>query len=740
MQHYITRRKHNWEGTTCTEDITIVQKFLAANKTVGLDIEANGLDSRSDILLLGLSSNTDYIVIDREFINPNNFDFANNKIVGHNLKYDYSILALLGFSFGTFYDIMIAEQKAYQGMQIGDSSEFGLPMNLAAIVHRYYPKVTLSKDDRKEFIGVDPNNFIPQKRHIDYLFNDIRYLLPLMKAQEPILNNFKFYLEKIGFELIRVVGDMENEGLTINLKQVEANDQYLKQQKHEVANAFDVAVREYARVHLSKSELNAINPILKVNRTFTSMPTQLGLFGEAISNKDLKRPKKVNSGMVNLNSATAITKLFAHIGLPLPMVTERGTQYSVPKYDKDNKLISKNGKFTTNKKELELMVVENPNIEGIDIYKKLIAYRRFEKFESTYGLALLEKLNKHTGKLHTLYRTENAKTGRFQSGGGKNQKDKINSQNIPRESRYRDMVIAPEGYSLLTVDLSGAEVTIICDKAHDEQLYQWAVINDDAHSPIAQTCWRNIYLYRAGLVAGVWRNHYEFEDQLDNPRAHLLIKANTYGAHYYNHYESFIIDKKTNKDMRTDFKPITFGALYGMFPNKCAKTLKINKDEGYIVINTMKKTIPDSFRFVESQAELALEQGYLTLNDRTKEIILFPPIIMHKRGEYKLKDGDKTDVEGTARNCLIQGTQASMIKEAMVRLYKTFKLNNIDAKLILQVHDELVVQVNDKELTKQFGRFNFAELVTYIMCETANLYLKHYKMGAEAVLDKKWKK
>jgi len=164
MQHYITRRKHNWEGTTCTEDITIVQKFLAANKTVGLDIEANGLDSRSDILLLGLSSNTDYIVIDREFINPNNFDFANNKIVGHNLKYDYSILALLGFSFGTFYDIMIAEQKAYQGMQIGDSSEFGLPMNLAAIVHRYYPKVTLSKDDRKEFIGVDPNNFIPQYR------------------------------------------------------------------------------------------------------------------------------------------------------------------------------------------------------------------------------------------------------------------------------------------------------------------------------------------------------------------------------------------------------------------------------------------------------------------------------------------------------------------------------------------------------------------------------------------------
>jgi len=104
---------------------------------------------------------------------------------------------------------------------------------------------------------------LPQKRHIDYLFNDIRYLLPLMKAQEPILNNFKFYLEKIGFELIRVVGDMENEGLTIDLKQVEANDQYLKQQKHEVANAFDVAVREYARVHLSKSELNAINPILR---------------------------------------------------------------------------------------------------------------------------------------------------------------------------------------------------------------------------------------------------------------------------------------------------------------------------------------------------------------------------------------------------------------------------------------------------------------------------------------------
>jgi hypothetical protein len=407
---------------------------------------------------------------------------------------------------------------------------------------------------------------------------------------------------------------------------------------------------------------------------------------------------------------------------------------------------------------------------------------------SSFGQNFLDKINPVTNKLHTTYRTDNTETGRFQSGQLRT--NWPNLQNIPRKEVIRTaFTVDTANYSVITADLSGAEVVIMCDKARDSQLYEWAVKNDDAHSPIATACWRNVYLYQAGLFLGLWKNPKTFWKNRDNS-IRTLQRSRSFEVvdKLMNLYETFTISKTENKAMRQDFKPITFGTVYGMHYKKCAKALNLSSvDEGAIVIETIRRAIPDTFEYVESCAEFALQNGYVIIDTRTNSRINYPEIlqILETGGEVNdntLDWRDKTRIEGSARNVTIQGTQASMLKEAMTEIHLWKEHHKFDAGILNNVHDELNIRcpraydgVNGQQTvlwysdeaklelaprrelylpvvwtdsrtdtdlisTGKAHHVTFTDFVKLTMQSAANRYLTHYKMGVSAEVADTWVK
>jgi DNA polymerase I-like protein with 3'-5' exonuclease and polymerase domains len=345
-----------------------------------------------------------------------------------------------------------------------------------------------------------------------------------------------------------------------------------------------------------------------------------------------------------------------------------------------------------------------------------------------------------TNKIHTTYRQTNAVNGRLQSGGGKQEPDKYNSQNIPRKKKIRECFGTEKGYSLTTLDLEGAEAITMAAKAKDYKLYK--LVNGDIHSHLSTIGRKNIFLYRAGDALGLWDNlpdangevkrHtmyskvYNFNYRCKNVKTIESIKKSnkTEVVKNYNSYLTFNVSRTENAERRQSDKNLTFGAVYGCKPKKAAKIIDVSIQEGLIYLNTIKKELPVTFEMVENNVKKALEDGYLVINDRTNSIIWFPSVIDSKKHNYQLDDSSKWEIEGQARNIPISGTQADMLKEAMVEIDSYFVKNKLPCLIIAQVHDELVVK-HPTEMTE------IPRIVSNIMKTTCNKYLNDFKIETQ---------
>jgi hypothetical protein len=318
-----------------------------------------------------------------------------------------------------------------------------------------------------------------------------------------------------------------------------------------------------------------------------------------------------------------------------------------------------------------------------------------------------------------------------------------------------------------------AEVTILCDKSFDETLYEWAVKNDDAHSPIATACWRNIFLYRAGEIMSYWKDAKEFFQKKDEKWVHRTLSEMSGGLvidDLYSKYENFTISKSENKEYRQVFKNVTFAVFYGARDKQVAKTLGVNDEEGAVIIGTMREAIPKTFEYLDNQVQFVMNNGYIYLDDRTNSRVWFQPIIRHLKNGDELTFHDRKVASGGAMNYPIQGTQASMVKEVILEIDKAIKEQNVDAYLLSTVHDELVYEqriewdgsledgktmffmpdsklhtfmVGELSVTSNMitpVKVSFPEFVKLTMCQVANRYLKHYTMGAEYHVTPYWTK
>jgi DNA polymerase I len=272
--------------------------------------------------------------------------------------------------------------------------------------------------------------------------------------------------------------------------------------------------------------------------------------------------------------------------------------------------------------------------QGYPLPEVLMQYRSLSKLKSTYTDKLPGQINPRTGRIHTSYQQAVAATGRLSSSDP-------NLQNIPIRTaegrRIRQAFVASPGYKLLAADYSQIELRIMAHLAKDE-----------------------------GLL-------HAFRNDLD---VHRATAAEVF---------SVALEDVTT-DQRRSAKAINFGLIYGMSAFGLAKQIGVDRKQSQDYIDRYFARYPGVLAYMERTRAQAAEQGFVeTLFGRR----LYLPDINAKNPA--LRKG----AERTAINAPMQGTAADIIKRAMVNVDNWLNESGLDARVILQVHDELVLEVRE---------------------------------------------
>jgi len=272
-----------------------------------------------------------------------------------------------------------------------------------------------------------------------------------------------------------------------------------------------------------------------------------------------------------------------------------------------------------------------------ELPRMIIEYRSLSKLMSTYTNRLVEQINPKTGRIHTSYNQTGTATGRLSSS-------EPNLQNIPIRSkegrRIRQAFVAPKGYQLLSADYSQIELRLMAHISEDPGLLNAFANNLDIHKATAAEVW-------------------------DVP-----------------------LEEVTN-DLRRNAKAINFGLIYGMSAFGLTRQLGIDRKAAQQYIDKYFARYPNVQTYMDNTRALAHDKGFVeTLYGRR---LYLPDINASQIPRQKA-------AERTAINGPLQGTAADIIKMAMISIDEWLRNSDYDAKMIMQVHDELVFEVADKDL------------------------------------------
>ncbi len=264
----------------------------------------------------------------------------------------------------------------------------------------------------------------------------------------------------------------------------------------------------------------------------------------------------------------------------------------------------------------------------------ILAYRSLSKLKSTYTDALAQQIHPKTGRIHTSYHQAVTTTGRLSSSSP-------NLQNIPIRTsegrRIRQAFIAEKGYQLIAADYSQIELRIMAHLSQDEKLLDAFAKGEDIHQATAAQV---------------------FDTPLD----------------------------AITKTQRRDAKAVNFGLIYGMQAFGLAQQLGIERNKAQFYIDAYFAQYPKVKQYMENTREMAKKQGFVeTVFGRR----LYIPDI-HSRNYQR-----KQYAERSAINAPMQGTAADIIKLAMIVLQNWIDAQQLDIRILMQVHDELVFEVAD---------------------------------------------
>ncbi|MDK2778147.1 MAG: DNA polymerase I [Pseudomonadota bacterium] len=274
--------------------------------------------------------------------------------------------------------------------------------------------------------------------------------------------------------------------------------------------------------------------------------------------------------------------------------------------------------------------------DGYELPRLILENRGLAKLKSTYTDKLPLMISPDTGRVHTSYHQAVAATGRLSSTDP-------NLQNIPVRSeegrKIRQAFIAPAGYKLVAADYSQIELRIMAHLSGD-----------------------------AGLLSA-------FAEGRD---IHRATAAEVFG----------VTESEVTDNQRRAAKAINFGLIYGMSAFGLAKQIGVGRGEAQEYVNLYFQRYPGVREYMDSTREHAKEQGYVeTIFGRR----LYLPEIRSKNAPRR------QHAERTAINAPMQGSAADIIKRAMVRVYNWLPQSGFDARLLMQVHDELIVEVREDQ-------------------------------------------
>lgn len=273
------------------------------------------------------------------------------------------------------------------------------------------------------------------------------------------------------------------------------------------------------------------------------------------------------------------------------------------------------------------------------IFDQILEYRQISKLVSTYVDALPKLVNERTGRVHTTYSQAVAATGRLSSVNP-------NLQNIPirteRGRKVREAFIpGGEGYVLMAADYSQIELRLMAELSKDPVMLE------------------------------AFKNHQDI---------HATTAAKVFNVP---------LDKVT-REMRSNAKTVNFGIIYGVSAFGLSQQTDLSRSQSKEIIDNYFATYPGVKAYMDKNIALARELGYVTTMLGRKRI---------------LKDINSKNAilrghaERNAINAPVQGSAADLIKLAMIAIHKEMELRNMQSKMILQVHDELVfdVLIEEKE-------------------------------------------
>jgi DNA polymerase-1 len=275
----------------------------------------------------------------------------------------------------------------------------------------------------------------------------------------------------------------------------------------------------------------------------------------------------------------------------------------------------------------------------VEFAKKVLQWRQLTKLRSTYTDALVDFIHPETGRVHTCYAMASTSTGRLASADP-------NLQNIPIRTdegrKIRTAFIAPVGSKLISADYSQIELRVLAHVAEIPQLRKAFAEGLDIHAMTASEMF-------SVPIAGM--------DPLVRRRA----------------------------------KAINFGIIYGISAFGLANQLDISREEAGDYIRTYFKRFPGIRDYIEHTKRYCRERGYVeTIFGRRAH---FPRINSSNPSERAFQ-------ERAAINAPIQGSAADIIRRAMIRMPAALRAQSLSARMLLQVHDELVFEAVDGEVEK----------------------------------------
>ncbi len=299
-------------------------------------------------------------------------------------------------------------------------------------------------------------------------------------------------------------------------------------------------------------------------------------------------------------------------------------------------------------------VLDELSGQGHEIIEKIQEWRQLSKLKSTYTDTLQEQINPATGRVHTSFHMTGTNTGRLSSSDP-------NLQNIPIRTeegrRIRRAFVAEPGHKLLSVDYSQVELRL------------------------------------AAELAGVKALQQAFRDHVD---IHALTASQVFGVP---------LDQVT-PDLRRSAKAVNFGIIYGISGWGLAKQLGVTPGEANQFIQKYLKNFQEIQHYMEARKEEARAHHYVkTLYGRKCMV-----------GNINSKNpAQRNFAERQAINAPLQGTAADIMKIAMARMPKALNDAGLKARILLQVHDELLLEVPDDELQAT------ADIVRYVMESVADI-------------------